>query len=150
MDTKKRDTFIARKLNEGYSLSEVQRLLAEEHGVNLTYFDLRLIASDLKVKWKKQDKEKEAKRKAEEKKIVDADAAASEEGTPGKTEVTVHKVSRPDAAMSGTVKCASGARAEWFLDHFGRLGLQPEQGSEKPTEEDVREFQQELQRQLSG
>jgi hypothetical protein len=73
-----------------------------------------------------------------------------EELPPTRTTVTVSKLVRPGAAMSGEVSFASGAKAEWFLDAAGRLGLTPAAGSARPTQEDLREFQIELQRKLSG
>jgi len=48
------------------------------------------------------------------------------------------------------VTFASGAKAEWFLDPSGRLGLNPAKGSSKPTEDDLVAFQEELQAKLGG
>jgi hypothetical protein len=142
-----RNRFIAARLSEGMSLSDVQKLLAEQHGINLTYLDLRLIASELKVDWAKSNK-----KKADQKKEPVPDLAKmAAAGKAGKsTQVTVHKVVRPGASMSGEVQFASGAKGEWFVDSYGRLGLAPAAGSSKPTEDDVQEFQLELQRKLTG
>ena len=142
MNQEEQKRFIAEKLNEGLTLSDVQKLLAEEHDVNLTYLDLRLIASELEVDWDKQEPAK-PKTEATQETLIQPEP----EQTSG-TEVTISKVARPDAAMSGSVRFASGAEAEWFVDHMGRLGLAPQAGSAKPTEQDIREFQEELQRQL--
>jgi hypothetical protein len=60
MDINERNQFIMEKLNEGMSLSDVQKLLAEEHGIKMTYLDLRLAAAELAVNWEKQDKPKPA------------------------------------------------------------------------------------------
>lgn len=137
----RRNRFIAEKLNAGYSLAEVQKMLAEELGVNMTYLDLRLLAADLQVDWTKQDSSKTA---AAAEVVVEPEAPAS------KTQVSVSRVVRPGAAMSGEVKFASGAEAEWFVDAYGRLGLSPKPGSSRPTEDDIREFQVELQKKLGG
>jgi hypothetical protein len=153
MELEERNQFIAACLNEGKSLSDVQKLLVEK-GVNLTYFDLRLLAADLKVNWTKQDPKVVAKAKpaeaAVEDKLPGGDADADALAGPGKTEVTVNRVVRPGAAMSGEVTFASGAKAEWFLDQYGRLGLNPAKGSAKPTEDDLVAFQEELQAKLGG
>jgi DNA-binding transcriptional MerR regulator len=53
-----RDRFIKEKLDQGVSLSEVQRLLDSELGIRMTYLDLRLLAADLEVNWEKQAKDK--------------------------------------------------------------------------------------------
>jgi len=144
MDTEKRDRFISEKLNEGHSLSEVQKLLDSELGIRLTYLDLRLIAADLEVNWKKQDDESRQTR------AEDVDLSKPPEEPASGTTVTVSKLVRPGAAMSGDVTFASGAEAEWFVDSMGRLGLNPKAGSGQPTREDVEEFQVELQKKLTG
>lgn len=137
-----RDQFIVEKLNEGESLDAIQKLLSSEFGINMTFMDLRLLVADLEVNWEAQDAERESEE--ENKKKAEEELADS-----GKTTVTLDKVVRPGSMKSGKVNFASGAKAEWYLDQFGRLGLQPEEGSEKPSEDDINEFQQELQRQLS-
>lgn len=137
-----RDRFIAEKLNEGRSLGEVQKLLAEELNINMTYLDLRLLAADLRVDWKKQDAKKPA--------TPDITPEEATESAGPRTKVTVSRLVRPGAAMSGDVTFASGAEAEWYVDSYGRLGLNPKPGSGRPTEEDLREFQTELQKKLGG
>ena len=143
MDIEQRNRYIALKLNEGLSLAEVQRVLADEHGVSMTYLDLRLLAAELEVDWKKHDKEKPAP-------TPEAAALQEPEAPEPKTKVTLSKLVRPGASMSGDVEFASGGKAEWYLDAYGRLGLNPAEGSPKPTEQDLREFQAELQRKLTG
>jgi len=58
MTTKERDEYIASQLNAGVSLSDVQTKLAQEYGVKMTYFELRMLAMGLAVDWEKQDKPK--------------------------------------------------------------------------------------------
>ena len=50
--------------------------------------------------------------------------------------------------LSGYARFASGAKAHWFLDEMGRLGLEPELGSGKATPKDMQEFSTELRRLL--
>ncbi len=66
----------------------------------------------------------------------------------GDTTVEVSKVVRPGASLSGTVKFGSGASGEWYVDAYGRLGLNLDEGSAKPDQQDVQEFQVELQKAL--
>ena len=55
-------SFIAEKVPEGNSLSKIQDMLKSQ-GVNITFMELRLIASELESGlWKKEDAEKEAER----------------------------------------------------------------------------------------
>ena len=145
MKMAERDRFIAEKLNEGLSLSEVQKLLDSELGIRLTYLDLRLIAADLEVNWQKQDPVEDPDGKSDE-----MDLSKIEEKSASGTTVTVSKLVRPGAAMSGDVTFASGAEAEWFVDTMGRLGLNPKSGSGGPTREDIEEFQVELQKKLTA
>ena len=65
----------------------------------------------------------------------------------GETVVEISKLVRPGAAVSGSVKFASGVTAEWFLDQMGRLGLDAVKGGE-PTREDIAAFQQALQKEV--
>jgi DNA-binding transcriptional MerR regulator len=139
MENSERDEIIARHLGEGTSLSEIQKILQEEHDVNLTYMELRLISSGLEVNWSKLDP-------PEEEKVDVEDVVQEPEATGnGETVVNVSKVVRPGAVVSGDVTFKSGARAEWYLDQLGRLGLNPTHNSGKPSEEELQEFQQELQ-----
>lgn len=145
MDTAERDRFIKEKLDQGMSLSDVQKLLASELGIRMTYLDLRLLAADLEVNWKKQEKPKSD----DEMDISKLPATPAEDDEP-RTKVTVSKLARPGMALSGDVEFLSGAKGEWFLDSYGRLGFNPADGSSQPTEEDLRDFQVELQSKLSG
>ncbi len=137
----KRDRFIVEKLNQGHSLGEVQKMLAEELGINMTYLELRLLAADLDVNWKKQDANKPK---------IALDDKASEPVPAPRTKITVSRVVRPGAALSGDVVFASGAEAEWFVDQYGRLGINPKPGSSRPTQEDLQDFQVELQKTLGN
>lgn len=142
MNTEERNAFIATRLNEGVTLSDIQKELVA-HGVNMTYLDLRMLAADLEVNWKKLDPKPVPKPAAEAALPVAAAGNA-------RTQVTVSRVVRPGAAMSGDVTFASGAKGEWWVDSYGRPGLSLAKGSSKPTEEDVQEFSVELQRKLGG
>ena len=175
MDQKQIKEFIAQKVPEGYSLSKIQDMLKEQ-GVHITFMELRLLASEIEEGvWKKTE---EAKAAAEPVKDIaptaaepeDADsfpeeeppapesepipepapmaADQSEPAAPrGKTTVELSKIARPGTAASGTVKFGSGVTAEWVVDQFGRLGL--DKASGKPDQQDIQEFQVELQKLFS-
>ncbi len=163
MNNQERDAFIMAKLNEGVGLSDVQKLLKAK-GVNITYFDLRMLAADLEVNWKNLDPVKPepapvAAKPAAEPPLHDLDAAEAAEAAAGgaapasgagRASVTFSRLVRPGAVMSGDVVFASGAKGDWYLDQRGRLGLNLAQDSAKPTQEDMLDFQEELQRKLSG
>ena len=76
--------------------------------------------------------------------------AAADDALRGSTTVEISKLVRPGAAVSGTVKFGSGASGEWYLDQFGRLGFIPDEGSGQPDQQDIQEFQVEVQKALGG
>ena len=60
MNTEEIKRFIAEKVPEGYSLSKIQDMLKAEN-VNITFMELRLLASEIEEEvWKKEDAKKEA------------------------------------------------------------------------------------------
>lgn len=137
--------YVAEQLRLRVSLSDIQKALAAEHGLRMTYLDLRLLAADLDVDWKSLEPVKPVAPPD-----PDGDLTGDGEAGHGGTRITVSKLVRPGAAMSGDVRFASGAKAEWFVDSMGRLGLNPEPGSSQPTQDDIHEFQVELQNKLAG
>jgi len=163
MNTNERDAFIRESLNQGMSLSDVQKALAEQFDIRMTYLDLRMVATELEVDWKKQDKPIPAKKEEdveedaaelqeedwdeEENDLADETSDAPPPAT-GKTKVTISKLIRPGAAISGDVEFSSGAKGEWFVDSMGRIGFNPAEGSGQPNQNDLREFQKELQKAL--
>ncbi len=142
-----RNQFIVAKLNEGCSLGDIQKQLEEEYDLSMTYMNLRILAAELEgVDWSRQPDTGFKSKPVSQDGLLGTDA----EDHAGGTKVTVSKLARPGAAMSGSVQFASGAKAEWLLGSDGRIGLQPEPGSDKPTEKDLQEFQVELQKVLTG
>jgi hypothetical protein len=73
-------------------------------------------------------------------------AAPAPSALGGKTTVELDSVVRAGAALSGKAFFSSGAKAEWVIDAYGRVGLDPLPGSSKPTQQDLQEFQSELRR----
>lgn len=172
MNNQERDAVIITKLNEGMSLSDVQKLLAQEYNVRMTYLELRLLAGGLAVDWQKQDKPKPAPTPPEtsvtEPEVTaglqpdqdddDLDALADaadddlnalddDDDDPagaGATKVTIDPAPRPGMALSGMVRFASGIRAGWMMDRMGRLNLDLPDDAEQPGQEDLQAFQDEL------
>lgn len=129
--------YLAEALKNGISLSEAQNLINEKFGVKLTFRDVRILAAELdSVDWRSRDPEPPKE-----------EAEAAPEAVPagtGKTVVEASKVLQPGTLASGTVTFGSGASAEWFVDQRGQLGLDKVKG--EPTDEDVKDFQLELQK----
>lgn len=138
---------VAAWINEGLKLSDIQKRLDAEFGLRPTYMEVRFLIDDLKLMPK--DPEPPAP-------PVVAPAAPLAQPAPGVTappavarvSVEVDKIPRPGALVNGKVTFSDGQTAMWYLDETGRLGLTPAQADYKPTAEDVKAFQAELQAQL--
>ena len=176
MTNEERNRVIMEKLNEGMSLSDVQKFLERECGLRMTYFDLRMLAADLQVDWEKQDRPKAdtsidvskapvqrpqpPQPQPQPQEGADDDEqpedGGEEQATPapapadGHSAIVLDETPIPGAAVSGTVTFPSGASGRWVLTRDGRFGLEPDEGSAQPTEDDYAVFQQDLQRKLAG
>jgi hypothetical protein len=146
---------------DGLKLSEIQKRLGAECGLNLTYMEVRMLVDDLKLMPKdppppKVDKPLPSPPAAAGAALPDADESRQEaDATPaplggtGEVSVTVDTVARPGALVSGNVTFGDGQSAMWYLDQMGRLGLGPKQPGYKPSAADLQSFQQSLEVELS-
>lgn len=147
---------IAAWVKEERSLAEIQRSLQEEFGVVITYMDLRFLVDDLDLNmpdkppahFASEGKLEDARGDAgpDDADFVDDGDSAANSGVSGAVSVTLDRVTRPGALVSGTVRFGDGVNAQWHLDQMGRLALNPSQPGYKPSQEDVMAFQRELQR----
>jgi hypothetical protein len=155
---------VAKWIEEGLKLSEIQNKLASEFGVRMTYMEVRFLIDDLKLKPK--DKEpppapvlpKAAGAGAETAAagkqptpLPNDEADFADEPLPGSANVSVSvdQVTRPGALVSGKVSFSDGQSADWYLDQTGRLGVVAKQQGYKPSQADIMAFQTELQNQLA-
>jgi hypothetical protein len=140
-------------IEEGLKLSEIQNKLATEFGLNLTYMELRFLMADLGLQPKDKPEPQVTPAPANPPKATEAAAGVGTVGeqqkSAGGVRVNVDQVTRPGALVSGKVTFSDGKSAEWYLDQMGRLGLASKETGYKPSEEDVMEFQVELQSQLA-
>lgn len=146
--------YMASRIAEGISLSDIQMEVNEKFAQKLTYMDIRILASTLDIDWqaraaKAKEEEARAAEEAEAAKAEEVPADTPAEESTGSTVVEVSKLMRPGTALSGTVKFASGSTADWYIDQTGRLGLENLVG-EKPTQEDIQQFQVELEKAVYG
>ena len=154
---------VAEWIAKGQKLSEIQKRLADELGVHLTYMEVRLLVDDLKLMPKDVEPTKPIELPARKTvrgtnapvEGLEPDAAGEmpeELPTPGvgKVNVTVDQVTRPGALVSGKVTFSDGNSAAWSLDQFGRLGLAPKQPGYKPSAADLQAFQTKLQTELAN
>lgn len=141
-------------VEEGCTLSEIQKRLREEFQISLTYMDVRLLVIELGL----QLKERPARTAS-----PPSSLPASEEEEPsgwgeeaweskdelkkrgaGRVQVDIDRVTKPGALVSGTVRFSDGTSASWSLDQFGRLLLQASRPGYRPSEADMAAFQKEL------
>lgn len=135
---------------EGAELSDIQRNLAAEMGIKVTYLEVRFLLEDLKIELKplevpEPEKEDESAEPGSE---VDGESPPEEGGPAGDAgvSVTVDTVLRPGALISGRAVFSGGRSAAWWLDQMGRLGMDPSDPDFRPNEEEMRSFQIALQR----
>ncbi|GAB4178998.1 MAG: hypothetical protein Fur0032_19600 [Terrimicrobiaceae bacterium] len=129
---------IFRWIDEGAGLPDIQKRLKEEFGISVTYLEARLLADDLKLKF--QEPEVPAEEATPD--ILPPEPAA----VPGKLTVTIDQITRAGALVSGRVTFSDGQRAEWYLDQTGRLGLNPDTPGYRPSQQDIMDFQVELEK----
>ena len=138
-------------LEQGSGLSDVQKRLSGEFGINMTYMDVRFLVLDLGVA--PQDKpEPKPPPLPPEDVAPGAVPGGDPNAAPGQGNVTVEldRITKPGSAMSGTVCFSDGVKATWFVDQLGRLALQADREDYSPSAEDVREFQEALRAKLGG
>jgi len=153
MTNEERKQVVKELLGKGQSLSQILDYLHKEKSDTITYMEMRLLLSEMPdVKLP----EKEVRKTVPPPESLptigapkDSPAVGGSDATPGgKLSISVDQVPAPGAMLSGYARFASGAKAHWFLDETGRLGLEPELGSGKATPKDMQEFSTELRRML--
>lgn len=142
MDENELKTTVAQLLADDIKLNDIQKILRNEHNHTITFMDLRILSADLQVNWAKFDPK--AEEPEEEVKTSPKELTAVEQ-----TIVEVSKIQRPGAMFSGTVTFLSGLKGEWFVDQQGQLGVQVEDESQQPSDDEMADFQQTLRAQLS-
>jgi hypothetical protein len=148
----------------GQKLAEIQKRLADELGVRLTYMEVRMLVDDLKLTPKDAEPPKMIEvsgtpaagatvpQAAVEEGEDTAEVGPEDETAPGgasNVSVKVDQLARPGALVSGRVTFSDGNSASWYLDQLGRLGLSPEQQGYKPPATDLQMFQMQLQNELA-
>ncbi len=141
---------LTRWVESGDSLSDIQKMLREEFSVNLTYMETRFLVDDLRLTLKSDPEPDPTPEPTPPADALPADALPPDEilppaGPGGRVKVTLDQIARPDAVISGKVTFSDGQAAGWYLDQTGRLGLDADTPGYRPSEQDVIDFQNELQ-----
>jgi hypothetical protein len=161
----------------GDNLSAVQKKLADQFKVSMTYMDVRFLVDDLGLELKNAAPKANAADvgKAPAKPAADRPAgveradpnalddddlpvdelpeAAGDDlplppAGPGDVTLELDRIVRPGSVVSGTVTFSDGVTGKWALDQSGRLMLETPQKGYQPSPADVKSFQRELQVQL--
>ena len=142
-------------VDEGTGLSQLQTRIKAEFGVSLTFLATRMLVQDLgaHVKDKPEPKKPvppvEDGMPEEDDLNAGAPAGAAPDGLiGGKVSVTLDRVVRAGAVVSGEVTFSDGTRAKWMLDQLGRLALDGAKPGYRPPAQDIQEFQNQLRSQL--
>ncbi len=149
------ETQVRHWIEQGMSLSDLQKALDEQLGVKLTYMDTRFLVDDLNLALKEkapppEEKSEAAAAPSATDQTPPQAAPDSEGGLPtGSVSVSVDRIVRPGALASGDVVFSDGTKAGWQLDQAGRLGLSGVDKTYRPSNEDLQEFQLQLQQELS-
>lgn len=141
---------LAQWIADGMKLSDIQARMGGEFGIRMTYMEARMLVDDLKLLPKDaQEPAKPSEPEVSEAPRVEDAAPAEEQPSVGQVSVSTDTLARPGAMVSGTVTFSDGQQAGWYLDQFsGQLGMVPPYPGFKPTQEDVRQFQVLLEREL--
>jgi hypothetical protein len=148
---------VAAWVGEGMKLAEIQKRIASEFNISLTYMDVRFLVDDLKLTLKDPDPPKvptpAASAPTPSGLPPDAEPPPSSDvpaGAPlgSKVLVTVDAITRAGAVVSGKVTFTDGNTADWYLDQTGRLGFAPKQQGYRPPAADVQQFQAALDAEL--
>lgn len=127
----------------GVDLNGIQKNLAAECGVHMTYMDVRFLLLDHGIEIAT------AAAPVEEKKPEPAPEpeSAPQPAADGKLVVTLDELTLPGTLISGKVAFASGTRGGWQIDQLGRFAWNALEG--QPTPEELQAFQMELTQILS-
>ena len=151
---------VAAWIEQGLKISEVQLKLISEFGITMTYMETRFLLDDLALKPKdlpppvpaaKATASSTLAQPVPSKGAISKDIPGSlqEAELASNVSVTVDAIPRPGALVSGKVTFSDQQTADWYLDQEGRLGVVAKQPGYKPSEEDVIDFQTELQTELA-
>lgn len=147
---------------QGVDLNGIQKRLASECGLHLTYMDVRFLLLDYGIEIAQPSEPAAAPATAEAEGAAPAadeaadagDAATAAEAelpggkAAGGVSVTIDELQLPGTLISGKVSFPSGGQGAWFIDQAGRLGWSDLSG--QPTQYEMQDFQTQLMQLLRG
>ena len=132
---------------EGVDLNGIQKRLAAECGVHMTYMDVRFLLLDHGIEIATASALAPEKKPEPTPAPVEKAEPAEQLPPAGKPVVTLDELTLPGTLISGKVQFDSGTRGGWQIDQLGRFAWNELQG--QPTPEELQAFQVELTQILS-
>ena len=129
---------------QGVDLNGIQKLLASECGVHMTYMDVRFLLLDHGIEIATVAAPEPEKK---EETIPAPEPAPAPAAAGNKPMVTLDELMLPGTLISGKVQFASGTKGGWQIDQMGRFGWSELSG--KPSTAELQAFQFELTQLLS-
>ncbi len=133
----------------GIDLNGIQKNLAADCGVHMTYMDVRFLLLDygIEIAAAAEPVQPPAPEAKPEAPAAAAPAEAPVAGQAAKPVVTLDELMLPGTLISGKVQFSSGTRGGWQIDQLGRFAWNDLEG--QPTPEELQAFQVELTQILS-
>jgi hypothetical protein len=129
-------------ITTGLSVPAIYKLISNEWKNPMTYMELKFAIDDLNLEFPKEIKIPEAEAKKED--LIPLNG----EEEPHKVTMEIDKIMRPGAIISGTVAFSDGMTGSWQLDQRGRIAISPATEAYHPSQEDIHEFEKQLQEAL--
>lgn len=151
---------VAKWIEQGLKVAEVQKRLETEFGARLTYLEVKLLIGDLDLLPKDQPDKPPARPAAPAAgapppprqtapPAQTAPGTAAGQAAKGVT-VTVDELVQPGAIASGSVTFSDGQTATWYVDQLGQLGVMSRLKGYRPSAADFEQFQNALEQALSN
>lgn len=129
-------------VTDSLSLSSIYKNISTEWKTPMTFMELKFLIDDLNLEF--PEKKEIPTENSEQKGITDL----NDLDLPNQVTMEIDKIMRPGAVISGSVTFSDGAKASWQLDQRGRIALIPSIESYRPSQEDIQEFEKQLQEAL--
>ena len=124
----------------GEDLSGIQKLMESELEISITYMDTRFLILDLGLEIKDREQAPDPVVKAQAELVTDGEVPAG-----GGVRVSLDDEPVAGMLVSGMVTFSDGERGIFYIDQMGRPSLDSDTPGYQPREDDIIDFQRQLQ-----